>query len=120
LLTLAGAACGFGAITYAARVGPELEIGVGGTGEDHLVISGLLIFAAIIFDAFDGRVARLTNQTSEFGAQLDSLCDAISFGVAPAFLFLKSANYYHFHPSVVYLRRFATGEPQRRQNVGNF
>src|SRR5262249_24590580 len=37
----------------------------------------------------DGRVARMARWTSDFGAQLDSLCDAISFGVAPAFLLLK-------------------------------
>lgn len=105
LLTLAGAACGFGAITYAARVGPELQIGVDGTGGQHLVFAALLIFAAIVFDAFDGRVARMTNQTSEFGAQLDSLCDALSFGVAPAFLFLKSAPYYHsvYHPRFLWV-----------------
>jgi len=43
----------------------------------------------MIFDAFDGSVARLTNQTSEFGANLDSLCDIVSFGIAPAFLMLQ-------------------------------
>jgi CDP-diacylglycerol--serine O-phosphatidyltransferase len=95
LLTLAGAACGFGAITIAARVGPDLQIGVEGSGEQHLAFAALLIFGAVIFDAVDGRVARLTKQTSEFGAQLDSLCDALSFGVAPAFLFLKSAPFYY-------------------------
>jgi CDP-diacylglycerol--serine O-phosphatidyltransferase len=41
---------------------------------------------AIIFDALDGRVARLTNTTSEFGVQYDSLADVISFGMAPALL----------------------------------
>ncbi|MCX6126791.1 MAG: CDP-diacylglycerol--serine O-phosphatidyltransferase [Proteobacteria bacterium] len=44
------------------------------------------IFLAAIFDVLDGRVARLTKGTSEFGVQYDSLCDAVSFGVAPAFL----------------------------------
>jgi CDP-diacylglycerol--serine O-phosphatidyltransferase len=44
-----------------------------------------LVFA-IIFDVLDGRVARLTNTTSEFGEQYDSLADIISFGMAPAFL----------------------------------
>ncbi len=41
---------------------------------------------AIIFDMLDGRIARMTNTTSEFGKQLDSLADAITFGVAPAVL----------------------------------
>lgn len=44
------------------------------------------IFLAAIFDVLDGRVARLTGGTSEFGVQYDSLCDLVSFGLAPAFL----------------------------------
>ncbi|HPU96423.1 MAG TPA: CDP-diacylglycerol--serine O-phosphatidyltransferase [Candidatus Hydrogenedentes bacterium] len=44
------------------------------------------ILLAILFDMLDGFVARLTRTVSEFGKQLDSLCDAISFGVAPAVL----------------------------------
>jgi CDP-diacylglycerol---serine O-phosphatidyltransferase len=44
------------------------------------------ILAAIIFDGLDGTVARLTKSTSEFGKELDSLCDLVSFGVAPAVL----------------------------------
>lgn len=43
-----------------------------------------LIFAGMVFDALDGKVARATGTASAFGAQLDSLCDAVSFGVAPA------------------------------------
>ena len=45
-----------------------------------------LIFGAIVLDMLDGRIARLTGTTSEFGAELDSLADAISFGVAPALM----------------------------------
>jgi CDP-diacylglycerol--serine O-phosphatidyltransferase len=45
-----------------------------------------LIFLAILLDVFDGRIARMTGTTSEFGGQLDSLADAVSFGVAPALL----------------------------------
>ena len=45
-----------------------------------------LIGAAVVLDILDGRIARLTNTQSEFGAQLDSLADAVSFGVAPALL----------------------------------
>jgi CDP-diacylglycerol--serine O-phosphatidyltransferase len=45
-----------------------------------------LIVAAIVLDMFDGRIARLTGTTSEFGGELDSLADSISFGVAPALL----------------------------------
>jgi CDP-diacylglycerol--serine O-phosphatidyltransferase len=84
LLTLGNAACGFGAITYAARVGPDPP-----AGDQFLFISAVLIFLAMLFDMLDGSVARLARQTSDFGAQLDSLCDAVSFGVAPAFLMLR-------------------------------
>jgi len=44
------------------------------------------IFLASIFDVLDGRVARLTNTSSEFGVQYDSLCDLMSFCLAPAIL----------------------------------
>jgi CDP-diacylglycerol--serine O-phosphatidyltransferase len=44
-----------------------------------------IVFAAL-FDLLDGRVARLTNSTSEFGAEYDSLCDLVSFGMAPGLL----------------------------------
>ncbi len=46
-----------------------------------------LILLALFFDGLDGRVARLTNTTSKFGAEFDSLSDIVSFGVAPAMLF---------------------------------
>lgn len=87
LLTLGNAVCGFGAITFAAKLGP---IGPGGPSPETLpMICALLVFGAMLFDMLDGSAARLTRQTSELGAQLDSLCDAISFGVAPAFLMLQ-------------------------------
>ncbi|HEY8025664.1 MAG TPA: CDP-diacylglycerol--serine O-phosphatidyltransferase [Burkholderiaceae bacterium] len=46
--------------------------------------SAIAIFAAMILDGIDGRVARLTNTQSEFGAQYDSLSDMVSFGAAPS------------------------------------
>jgi CDP-diacylglycerol---serine O-phosphatidyltransferase len=90
MLTLANGACGFGAITFAAKLGPTAVDGA--TPVDAVqasFIAASLIFLAMIFDMLDGSVARLMKQTSELGAQLDSLCDAISFGVAPAFLMLQ-------------------------------
>ncbi len=54
-----------------------------------VMLSGGLIFLAMIFDGLDGYVARLARTTSDFGAQLDSLCDVVSFGVAPGFLLVK-------------------------------
>jgi CDP-diacylglycerol--serine O-phosphatidyltransferase len=47
----------------------------------------VLIFVAMFFDAVDGWVARKLGHSSDFGAQVDSICDAISFGAAPALLF---------------------------------
>src|SRR5690606_22621190 len=44
------------------------------------------IVVAAVFDLLDGRLARLTRSTSKFGAEYDSLCDLISFGMAPAIL----------------------------------
>jgi CDP-diacylglycerol--serine O-phosphatidyltransferase len=93
LLTLGNAVCGFACITYAAKVGPEAPVEVGVYG--HLHIAALFILGAILFDGLDGPIARLAKQTSEFGAQLDSLADAISFGVAPAFLMLKFSPVMH-------------------------
>lgn len=86
LLTLGNAACGFGSITFAAKVGPDTVDG------HELFISALLIFLAMLFDMLDGSFARWTKQTSDFGAQLDSLCDGLSFGVAPAFLMLRFSH----------------------------
>ncbi|WP_440233677.1 CDP-alcohol phosphatidyltransferase family protein, partial [Escherichia coli] len=48
--------------------------------------AAVAIFAAMVLDAVDGRVARLTNTQSEFGAQYDSLSDMVSFGAAPALI----------------------------------
>ena len=52
----------------------------------ELTRGAVAIILAGVFDGLDGKVARLVNGTSEFGVQLDSLADVISFGVAPAFL----------------------------------
>jgi CDP-diacylglycerol--serine O-phosphatidyltransferase len=53
--------------------------------------AALAILAAQIFDSLDGRVARMTNSTSRFGVEYDSLCDLVSFGVAPGLLIYKWA-----------------------------
>jgi CDP-diacylglycerol--serine O-phosphatidyltransferase len=63
---------------------------IGSSDPTHnLMLSGSLIVLAMFFDAVDGQVARLTRRTSDFGAQLDSLCDLVSFGLAPAILLVK-------------------------------
>lgn len=54
--------------------------------QGNYIMAAYAIVAAAVFDLLDGRVARMTNSTSEFGSQYDSLCDLISFGLAPALL----------------------------------
>jgi CDP-diacylglycerol--serine O-phosphatidyltransferase len=89
LCTLGNAACGFSAIVFAARANVATEW----TDGWPLYISGWLIFAAMIFDVFDGYLARRSKTASQFGAELDSLCDAISFGAAPAFLIVQLGSW---------------------------
>jgi CDP-diacylglycerol--serine O-phosphatidyltransferase len=81
LFTVSSIFCGFYAITLCA----------GEASATQLYTAALAIFFAIFFDAFDGRVARLTKTQSDFGVELDSLADAVSFGVAPALLVYKWA-----------------------------
>ena len=78
LVTLASAVSGFTAILYAVTGGPS-----------HAAIAAWLILAAIVLDGVDGRLARMTHRASDFGVELDSLCDLVSFGVAPAVLALS-------------------------------
>ena len=52
--------------------------------DNRFETAAIAIFVAMILDGLDGRVARLTNTQSEFGAQYDSLSDMVSFGAAPA------------------------------------
>jgi CDP-diacylglycerol--serine O-phosphatidyltransferase len=54
--------------------------------QDHWVKAVICIFLAALFDGLDGRVARFLKASSKFGAELDSLSDFVSFGVAPAIL----------------------------------
>jgi len=70
--TLMNLFCGFVAITQIHQ-------------EQYLAACYLIILAGL-FDLLDGMVARLTNGASQFGTELDSLCDVVSFGVAPAYL----------------------------------
>ncbi|MGL5359317.1 MAG: CDP-diacylglycerol--serine O-phosphatidyltransferase, partial [Shewanella sp.] len=52
----------------------------------HFEAAAIAIFVAMICDSLDGRVARLTNTQSDFGAEYDSMADMVSFGMAPALL----------------------------------
>ena len=90
LATLGNALCGFGAL-YVCTLSPEGETDRWARtfAEDRLLWAAYLVFFAAIFDVLDGRLARLTRHTTDFGGQLDSLADVISFGVAPAFVALQ-------------------------------
>lgn len=77
MITLVNGIFGFMAIGFVAK------------GPDYFGLAAYMIFYAMIADVLDGRVARFSNTTSSFGGQLDSMCDVISFGAAPAFMMLK-------------------------------
>lgn len=59
--------------------------------EGEFLQAAYAIVAASVFDLMDGRLARLTRSTSKFGAEYDSLCDLVSFGMAPAVLLFRWA-----------------------------
>ncbi len=93
LLTMGNAICGFGAIVFisGAAAGWDKTQNLRMAFEDgKLSAAGWLILLAMVFDALDGKVARMTKQVSDLGAHLDSLCDAVTFGVAPALLVWKT------------------------------
>jgi CDP-diacylglycerol--serine O-phosphatidyltransferase len=93
MMTLANLVCGFAAIYYSARAGES-----GGPtpfGWHPLTVAGVLVFLGMAFDAVDGSLARLTRSTSDLGAQLDSLADVVTFGVAPAFMMLRLVSVYY-------------------------
>jgi CDP-diacylglycerol--serine O-phosphatidyltransferase len=114
LFTLGNLVCGFFAIVVLSRIdkpggvqfetAPRIELQfesakeltqsakelIGSDDPTHnLMLCGVLILLAMLFDAIDGQVARITRGVTDFGGQLDSLCDLVSFGLAPAILLVK-------------------------------
>ncbi len=85
LFTLANAVCGFAAIVQIATLRFD-PAGRAILNPENLVHAAWLILLAIIFDGLDGRIARFTKSAGDFGGELDSLCDAVTFGVAPGLL----------------------------------
>ena len=81
ILTLAGVCLGISSIKFSI--------------DGNFSLAVILILLAAILDALDGRIARLIKGTSEFGKELDSLTDFVSFGIAPAFIlyFWELNNY---------------------------
>ena len=72
LLTTANLFCGFYSLLESVK------------GEFNLAAAAIII--AVVLDSFDGRIARMTNTMTKFGAEFDSLADLVTFGVAPAVL----------------------------------
>jgi CDP-diacylglycerol--serine O-phosphatidyltransferase len=83
LFTVGNIAAGFFSITETIKATSGA-----GNAQTHLDWAAIAILFAIPFDALDGRIARMTNTCSDFGKELDSLADAITFGVAPSLLAL--------------------------------
>ena len=90
LMTAGNLLCGFLALTFIVQVVPDPTGSEGPvfslTDIDKIKNALWLILGAFVFDALDGRIARLIGKESPFGLQFDSLADIISFGAAPAFL----------------------------------
>ena len=78
-LTLLSIFCGFSCVVMSINAAGENPAW-------HFMWAASLLVAAAVFDGLDGRVARATNTTTQFGVQLDSLADVLSFGMAPAIL----------------------------------
>ncbi len=78
-ITMASILCGFSSVVMSINA-------AGATPERYFLWAAGLLVLAGVFDGLDGRVARATNTATEFGVQLDSLADVISFGMAPAIL----------------------------------
>jgi CDP-diacylglycerol---serine O-phosphatidyltransferase len=98
LATLGNLVCGFGAIYMCLLAVRSVGSPFTATLEKPLLVSifpsfqslaAYLLVFSMFFDAIDGRLARFTRKTSEFGGQLDSLADIVSFGVAPAVIVLS-------------------------------
>lgn len=94
LFTVGNIGAGYVSITQTIA-----SLGSKGDPRTHLDWAAIAILFAIPFDALDGRIARMTNTTSDFGKELDSLADIITFGVAPSLLAMIWG--FHFLPDSI-------------------
>ncbi len=94
MATLGNAICGFAAIyiTGLSYDAPDPWTQALLRAATPFEWAAYLVFIAMIFDALDGRLARFTRHTTDFGGQLDSMADVVSFGIAPAILMLQYAK----------------------------
>jgi CDP-diacylglycerol--serine O-phosphatidyltransferase len=101
MLTLGNAVCGVAAMIELFKAFAAVQTWAGthdsGSAQEvylRLGYAALLIGAGTLFDALDGKVARMTASTGRFGAELDSLCDAVTFGVAPALMLRVGGEFF--------------------------
>ncbi len=95
LFTLGNLIAGFAAIHYASKPADSSVAGV--LNWSPLTMAGFLIFLGMFCDAVDGSIARFTRSTTDLGAQLDSLADIVTFGVAPAYMTLRLVSMYYLN-----------------------
>ncbi len=105
LFTAMNIGAGYFAITQTIEAASSNALTNG--AQMHLDWAAIAILLAIPFDSLDGRIARMTNTASDFGRELDSLADVITFGVAPSLLAFVWG--FHFLPDTI--------NPQLRQHL---
>jgi CDP-diacylglycerol--serine O-phosphatidyltransferase len=108
------------AVTLAALFASFYSIVVAMNG--HFEAACIGIFCAAILDSLDGRVARMTHSQSAFGEQMDSLCDMVGFGAAPALIVyewaLKDMGKMGWIPAFVYIAGAALRLARFNTNIG--
>ncbi|RME70572.1 MAG: CDP-diacylglycerol--serine O-phosphatidyltransferase [Planctomycetota bacterium] len=85
LATMSNFVCGFAAIVQIAALRYDAQT-LTILNPENLTHAAWLVLLGMLFDGVDGRLARMTGSAGEFGGELDSLCDAVTFGVAPALM----------------------------------
>ena len=108
------------AISLAALFAAFYAIVMAMNGRFEAAVLG--IFASAVLDSLDGRVARMTNSQSAFGEQMDSLCDMVSFGAAPALIVyewaLRDLGRWCWLPAFVYIAGAALRLARFNTNIG--
>ena len=86
LFTAGNIFLGYLSILRSFRGAIDAASGAATSAAENFTVAAIAIGAAVFTDGLDGRIARMTNTTSDFGREMDSLADVISFGLAPAVL----------------------------------
>jgi CDP-diacylglycerol--serine O-phosphatidyltransferase len=93
-LTLGNAVCGVAALIELTKAYAAIVSGAHSEVVLRLAYATGLVGAGMLLDALDGKVARMTATTGRFGAELDSLCDAVTFGVTPALMIRVGGEFF--------------------------